>query len=205
MSKGWKIEDVKEGFERFAKKYGHYPTAREIDNFPLLPTCRSLQRSFGGLIKTRQAIGLSVLDYTTGKYGSDRSRRTNKEAILSEKEVEKYLVSRFGEVCVHDQKQYGDKNRVDFFVYAKTNFGVDVFKTEDALNLINIVNLKMKKYLSFTEQMYFVLYGSHLSQKTIDSYISRKKESLPKNIKVLTFDNFVGVCRNVLPLKVSSR
>ena len=56
--RGWSFEDLKSGFEQFYKVHKRYPTSRETDNFEFLPTSRSIQRRFGGLVETRKVLNL---------------------------------------------------------------------------------------------------------------------------------------------------
>ncbi len=56
----WKLEELKAGLENFNTKHGHYPTAPEIDSDPYLPSARTIERKFGGIIGLRKALKLDT-------------------------------------------------------------------------------------------------------------------------------------------------
>ncbi|MCA9342635.1 hypothetical protein KC950_01320 [Candidatus Saccharibacteria bacterium] len=52
----WTKDELRAGFEKFKNINGRYPTSHEIDSFPYLPSARSIQRTFGGLVEIRQQV-----------------------------------------------------------------------------------------------------------------------------------------------------
>lgn len=200
----WTLDKLKEGFESYYKKYGKYPTAPEVDDFPDLPTFRNIQRYYGGLRNLRKLMGLEVHDYTIGGYRKKWASIYNKQARLTEVEVREFLDKRYGEICVHEERKYGDgKNAMDFFVYCKKNFGVDVFKTSSYKNLAKNINIKQKKYKNFPFRLFFVVVGNNHKQKKIDILMKNKENPLPKNTSCLTFDAFRKECQKFIPLTLS--
>ncbi len=124
------LGNIRDGFDRFNREHGYYPSAEEIDNCPYLPSSRQIQRKLGGLRKLREVLGLSDFDYRTGNRRQVVIGKFLKLSIDAEKETREFLDKRYGEICVHEEKKYGEgRNRVDFFVYAKDNFAVEVFNT----------------------------------------------------------------------------
>ena len=84
--KGWSLEQLKVGFLKFRELYGHYPTAHEIDVFEFLPSSRSIQRRFGGLVELRKTLELkSSSDFRTGTHSSKRAKKINERAYKTEK------------------------------------------------------------------------------------------------------------------------
>lgn len=74
--KGWTSEQLKIGFLKFYELHGHYPTSHEVDAFEFLPSSRSMQRRFGGLVEVRKALELkSSPDFRTGTYSSERAKK----------------------------------------------------------------------------------------------------------------------------------
>ena len=92
----WEIDKIKEGFEKFFKEHGHYPTATEIDICSYLPASRTLQRRFGGVVGLRQALKLDILDFTRGEIRSEKAKNVNKRAYSLEKKVNEFLIEKFG-------------------------------------------------------------------------------------------------------------
>lgn len=205
---GVTLENLRDGLKRFNDEHGHYPTADEIDNCPYLPTARWIQYKFGGLKKLRNFLGLNELDYRTGSRRQAKISEFLRLALTSEKATKEFLDKRYGEICVHEEKKYGDgRNRVDFFVYAKENFAVEVFNTYSIRNLANNLNIKLHKFSDFPFKLYFVVTGGDFSQGHIDSLVSNKKNlSLLPNMKCLVIDEFRKEClRNLPPLSIGTR
>lgn len=194
------IDAIKSGLQRFYMEHGHSPTAEEIDACPYLCTSRQIQRRHGGLRKLRAALGLDVVDYSKGKSRADWSKRINKLSVESENSVKKFLVETYGEICVHEEKKYGNlRQRMDFFVYAKESFAVDVFNTYTLRHLNVILNIKLRKYKNFPFKLFFVVTGAEFLQKEIDATICNKTNLLPSNMKCLTVDEFERECLFNLP------
>ncbi len=202
------LGNVKDGLERFNKEHGHYPASEEIDNCPYLPSARRIQQKFGGLKKLRNVLGLNDLDYRTGSRRQVAINEFLRLAITSERATKEFLDKRYGEICVHEEKKYGEgRNRVDFFVYAKENFAVEVFNTYSIRNLANNLNIKLHKFSDFPFKLYFVVTGGDFSQKHIDVLISNKKNlRLLPNMKCLVIDELKKEClRKLPPLSMRTR
>jgi hypothetical protein len=120
-------------------EHGHFPTAEEIDKCPYLCSSRQIQRRHGGLRKLRAALGLDIVDYRRGESRIKQMKRVNELSVDTEDLVKKFLVETYGEICVHEEKKYVNlRQRMDFFVYAKENFAVDMFNTY-TLKHLNII------------------------------------------------------------------
>ena len=202
------LDNVRKGLEKFNEEYGHYPTAEEIDSCSYLPSSRQIQKKFGGLKKLRNVLGLKDLDYRTGNYRQATINKFLQLSVTSERATKEFLDKRYGEICVHEEKKYGEgRNRVDFFVYAKENFAVEVFNTYSIRNLAKNLNIKLHKFSDFPFKLYFVVTGGDFSQELIDAFISNKKElPLPPNMKCLTVEEFKKEClQNLPPLSIRTR
>ena len=88
---------------------------------------------------------------------------------------------------------------MDFFVYAKENFAVDVFNTYTLKHLNIIVNIKLRKYKDFPFKLFFVVTGAKFSQRKIDELICKKTNRMPYGMKCLTVDEFKRECLTNLP------
>ncbi len=192
---GWKIENLKDGLNYFFEIHGRYPTVKEVGIFDYLPTSRTIQRSFGGMVSLRKTLGLSgPSDFTTGDSRSNVARDGDLRAQKYEKEFYDYLVSKIPEMRIHEHKiiRPGD-TAADFFIYTSDRDGivVDLFYAVDMHSLGGVVNIKSKKYDEVKYLVYFVLVGNkNLKQEDIDVKIKNRRNQLSKHIVVLTEDNF---------------
>ncbi len=197
----WTLSVLKEGFERFFSENGHYPSALEIDSCPYLCTARLIQLKFGGLPKLKMSFGIQDSNYSVGVHRKGIGVRVNKLATSSEHDVGKMLRDRFGEICVHEEKRYGEgRNRVDFFVYAKENFAVEVFNTYTVHGILGNLNPKLKKLGDFTHKLIFVITGADFKQSQIDRIINRKKKILlTQNMKCICLNKFEECIKDIKP------
>lgn len=199
MQKKWTIKEIKEGFERFYKKYGRLPLAPEIDQTEYLPSCRQIQRRFGGLEKLRVLLGYRDTHFGRGKHRSKIAKRSNLKGRETEIKLEKMLREKFHEVFVHTEKvfDYSTKNRVDFFIYSPDgNFGIDVFYTSTMKDLQKNVNIKIDKYKKFPYKLFLVVANSNFNQRELNEYSKNKKKVLPKNFSIVTLETFLKIIKN---------
>jgi hypothetical protein len=201
--RGWSFEDIKKGFEQFYKIHKRYPTSREIDSFEFLPSSRSIQRRFGGLVETRKALNLkSSSDFRTGEHSSQRAKKISERAHLLEKQIYDYLINIFGVEFVHREFFFTDdrRARTDFFIYCKNgNFSVDVFYPNDRYNFVGCLNSKMNTYGNKTMLQYPVIFlqmNDELKQEEIENILKRKKNKLLKYQSVMNLNEFKKFCSN---------
>ena len=102
------FSNLRKGLQKFNKEYGHCPTADEVDSCPYLPSARQIQKNFGGLKKLRNVLRLNDLDYRTGTRRRVTIDKFLQLSITSEKETREFLDKRYGEICVHEEKKYGE-------------------------------------------------------------------------------------------------
>jgi len=199
------LDTLNDGFRRFYYEYGHYPSTDEVDNCKYLCSSKQIQRKFGGINKLRELLGIHDSDYSRGSHRKIIYERINRLGISSEHQISDFLKHRYGDICVHEERKYGTgRNRVDFYVFAKTNFAVEVFNTYTLRNLLINLNSKLKKYKNFSDLIFFVVTGANFNQTDIDSIIDRKKNKkyLAINIKCVSLDGFKKHCQDIQPLKV---
>lgn len=204
--KRWEIKDLKSGFEKFYAVYGHYPTSREIDAFEFLPSARSIQRRFDGLVRVRERLGLDTsFDLRTGEHSSKRAKRINARAHTLEKKVYDYLVNKFGIEFVHREHFFTDdrRTRTDFFIYCKNeNFSVDVFFPHDRYNFIGCLNSKMRTYKDIAMLQYPVIFlqmNDSIPVQEMSEILAWKKNKLHMYQHVMVWDEFREFCGKKVP------
>jgi hypothetical protein len=142
----WSKDEILAGLHYFYELHTAFPTAHEIDAFEYLPSSRSIQRSYGGLVKLRsELLPKEIANYTKGSQRSAKAKRANADGRLYEAQFFEYLTGHFKEIAVHEHKliRPGDVN-CDFFVYLNETKGIviDIFYAASILNFINIINIK---------------------------------------------------------------
>ena len=156
------------------------PKADEFDRYPYLPSARSIQRTFGGLIGLKKELNVVDNDYHRGGRADELA-------------VSKMLVKLFGEVAVHEQGAAGEDNkeRFDFIVYYKDGkFAVDTFYPSTVGNLAKIVCIKAGKSNDFNGPIYLVVRNVDITGDVINHLISNKTQQLKSNLTVLTYKDF---------------
>ncbi len=188
----WTMEDILRGVQYFYTQYNRYPTAHDFDKFEYLPTARTIQRSFGGLVTIREKLNLGQIhNYTTGSYRSEKAKAAYRNAQQYEEEFYLYLISKVPEVQVHEHKIIRPGNICsDFYIYKNTQdkkgIVIDLFYAQDILSLTAIVRIKLKRYSGLPHRIFFVLVGNNdIKQEEINLFLNNKKTIFPDNIKVV--------------------
>lgn len=207
--KPWKKEELKAGLENFYEQYKHYPTAPEIDRYAYLPSARTIERSFGGVIKLRESLGLNAqYDLRTGIHSSERAYKINKRSHILELEVYEFLIKIFGKEFVHREYFFLDdkRTRADFFVYdQEKGFCVDVFYPSDKRNLAGCLNSKLNKYNCIYMQQYPVIFlqmNKDIDQGSLNNLIKNKINKLSKDQELMSWETFELFCKGRKPLSV---
>ena len=210
---GWTYEQIEAGMRHFYAKNGHHPTAHEIDDYPYLPSSRSIERAFGGLVALRKRMGLTEdeLDLRAGSHSTRRAYSINERAHKVEATVYEHLVKLFGRELVHREYFFPDdrRTRADFFVYdAHGGFCVDVFYPKDLRNLTGCVNSKRVKYCDAVMLQYPVILlqmNKAVEQPELDRMVSKKKKPLPKNTSLMTWGTFTSFCARRKRLNIARK
>ena len=200
--KPWKIEEVEAGLKHFFEEHQRYPTSTEIDKCAYLPSAKSIQRSFGGLVLTRKNLNLEKnCDFRTGEYSSQRCITINKRNNIIEKNVYDFLINHYGRPFVHREYLFMDdrRTRADFFVYdSKNGFCVDVFYSNDKRNLLGCLNDKLNKYNHTYMKQYPVIFlqmNLDIDQSILDNIVKNKKRKLSEGQYLMGWDTFIKFCR----------
>jgi len=211
LGRRWGLEDIKDGLDHFYNEHGRYPTSSEVDSFLYLPSSRTFQRSFGGLVELRKNINLSgQSDFRSGEHSRKRTLTITKRAYAIEKKVCEHLQKIFGNELVHREYFFTDdkRTRADFFVYdAGGGFCVDVFYPSDLRNLTGCLNSKLNKYLAKYMKEYPIIYlqmNEKIEQETMDKVIRNKTRKLPQGQFLMSWESFRVFCNTRIPLKIQT-
>jgi len=191
----WTKEQILAGIKHFFDLHGRYPTARDVDRFEYLPSSRSIQRSFGGLVTLRsELIPNSHANFTMGDYRSNIAKEANNRAQKYEEEFYNFLILHFQPLAIHEHKVIRPGNvSSDYFIYLteKTGIIIDLFYAAYLNSLAGVVNIKLKRYSNLPFNTYFVLVGNaELDFHTLSDAMARRKVALPDNIIVDTESHF---------------
>ena len=210
--KPWTEKEVMSGLKHFFDQNGRYPTAPEVDKYPYLPSARSIERRFGGLVALRKKLRLETQpDFRSGKHSSERAHKINTRAHKTEKTVYEYLKGRFGKEFVHREYFFSDdkRTRADFFVYdTGKGFCVDVFYPSDRRNLAGCLNSKLHKYNNESMGQYPVIFlqmNEKLSQNVLDQLVQNKKSSLNDRQQLMGWGTFQKFCKDRKALRVGKK
>jgi hypothetical protein len=208
--KPWTLEELSSGLQHFFNEKKRYPTAPEIDTFKYLPSARTIERSFGGLVALRKQLKLKTdFDLRSGQHSSKRARTINERAQKTEQVVYDYLKKHFGTEFVHREYFFTDdkRTRADFFIHdAQKGFCVDVFYPSDRRNLIGCLNSKLNKYTDDLMRQYPIIFlqmNKSMNQKILDSIIINKKKRLAEGQTLMSWELFQDFCKSRTPLHVS--
>ena len=181
----WSLEIIRLGVKKFFDENGRYPSARDFDKCKYLPTARTIQRNFGGMSIVRGSISPeSSKDFRTGTVRSNVSKNNIIRAYKEEEDFYRFLITKFPEVQVHEQKRLRPGNIAsDFFIYTTPikGFAIDIFHSSDRFNTFGILNIKLKRYVGLAMPIIFVVIGD-FSQDDVDSLLGSKKNKLDKNM-----------------------
>ena len=210
--KPWTLEELSLGLEHFYNENKRYPTASEVDTYPYLPSSRSIERRFGGLVGLRQNLKLETqVDLRSGKHSAERASKINRRAHGVELRVYEFLQNIFGKEFVHREYFFTDdrRTRADFFVYdIKKGFCVDVFYPNDRRNLIGCLNSKLLKYHTEYMRQYPVIFlqmNEGIAQETLDTIVQNKKKKLSQGQYLMSWKTFQNFCKSRDPLKITKK
>lgn len=187
----WSIEEIQTGFEKFVQEHGHYPTALDIDRYEFLPSSRSIQRSYGGLVSIRRKLfPEEISNYTTGQYRGNVASVTYKRAQDYEEAFYEKLCRYIKPIAVHEHKIIRPgRVACDFFIYIDDKSGIclDLFYAKDIFSLRGVIAYKVSRYSTLSCPVVFVLIGNKtLTQENINEVIGSRNTGVPKHIKIMT-------------------
>lgn len=186
-------------FKDFIDKNKRVPTAIDIQNSLSMPSVKTLDRRYGGIVAFRQKFGLGG-DCRKGEIRSALAKSINKMAYYQENEIYIFLINKFDKMRVHRYAFINDisQYKCDYKIFLEdgTSILIDVFCPSRIDTLTGCVNIKYKKYRSVTCDFYFVCLNETMKQHHIDDWKEKRKNKLPDNFKIMaidTFKNFISL------------
>lgn len=201
----WTHKRIRDGFERFLKEFGHYPSSAEIDSCEYLPATRTLQRDGRlGILGTRKALGMAVIDQRTGPARSAETKRVLERGLNHERLLESILVAKFGEHFVHAQHPMSDlRKRVDFLVYTlERTFGIDVFYPATYENFATCVRIKEKSWASLNFDLLVVPANPLITDVEIERYMNGRRKEMNPYATIVTMESLLRLIDELTPLHV---
>lgn len=191
----WQENEIKAGFLKFFDLNGRYPSAEEIDSFEFLPSSRSIQRSYGGLVSLRKRLfPEEISSYTTGAYRTNIASMMYKRAQKYEERFWFRLCEHFQEIAIHEQKRIRPGSVAsDFFIYVDENKGVclDLFYAQNMRAVANVINIKLKRYRQLNCPVIFIVISTdNVDDLLIEAQIMNRKIALPTHVSVVTESTF---------------
>lgn len=206
----WTLDELRAGLEHFFTEHNRYPTGPEVDAYPYLPSARSIERRFGGLVALRRTLGLKGQDdFRTGAHSAERARKIGQRAHTTEQKVYEFLSERFGQELVHREYFFTDdaRTRADFFVFDNSgNFCVDVFYASDYRNLTGCLNSKLGKYHSLYMRKYPVIFlqmNDELGEDQLERLLKGKTKHLDNGQYLMGWERFKEFCKGRKARRIS--
>lgn len=201
--KPWELAEIRDGLMQFYEEHQRFPTATEVNVYPYLPSARSIERSFGGLVALRKQLGLDTQpDFRSGKHSSERAHKIGQRAHKVEQMVYEHLVLTFGVEFVHREYlfSYDRRTRADFFIYDQNKgFCVDVFYPSDKHNLVGCLNSKERKYQTRIMRQYPIIFlqmNEAIEQEELDRIIKNKKNLFAVGQSLMSWSTFKTFCQS---------
>lgn len=151
------LEKYTKQVNEFIRINGHEPTAIDFDTNKDLPSSRTIQRSYGGLPKFRELLGLKIKDFTKGEHRSKKAKQSMDDCYKDETKLFLNLLKKYGEEKVSSPARVFLNNGVtaDFRLITKeATYLIDVFKPNTIHSFRSCIHIKNKKYLVNEQSFY---------------------------------------------------
>lgn len=187
-----KLDKHKAAVKDFIETKGFEPTALDFDSSNLLPTARTIQRTYGGLRQFRLLAGLKTVDFTTGQARTKKAKKAMKLSGEMETVIFQRLLDNLGSKRVSSPARVFLNNgkTVDFKIELNDKILlVDVFYPTTKPSFIGCVNIKNKKYSSKEESFYQYPYEIILVCLNKEVMVNTNSK-----LRVLNEDEFNKLC-----------
>ncbi len=173
----WTLDNVLEGFKEFYKQNERWPVHTDFTSCTYLPSVKTIERSFGGIRKVREQLGITNTDLRTGNDRTEVMKRIWKRGLSAEEDLYKYLIKVFHEPYVHSQSRFiiGEQTlRVDFLIFHKLGrFAIDIFYPENnPNNYSSNISAKYRIYQNFPIPIYLCIANPAITMNEITKNIT---------------------------------
>jgi hypothetical protein len=174
---------MKELIQKFKEEHGHYPAAKDFDTCPYLPSARTVQRKYGGLVALKKELGIPDSDHRTGAHRKKMVRLINKR----NNEMKATLTKDLQAICNarnihHPFAPYDDsKINIDYLIYHPTKnhaIGLELFYPSSRATFFGCLNIKAHKLeavIGHTTEFYYVVTNPDITPKEIRNWLANKK------------------------------
>lgn len=202
----WTLDNVISGFKHFYSENKRWPIGVDMKDCEYLPTVKTLERNFGGIVNIRKEIGIENADFTRGKTRSKKAKFLQHQGLQAEESVYELLRDYYHEPYVHNQARVIVDEKVlklDFLVYhSKGKYAVDVFFPDDERGrFTNNACVKFNTYVDFQYKIYLVVFNPKITQDDIIRVDHSIKKNRNKNSILVHITEFEKVIYKYIPLK----
>lgn len=164
-------KQIKQNIERFYQEYNRFPTSHDFDTTSYLPTARTIQRKFGGLVKLRQELGYAVADLRNSKERKEILRNSKKDHKKIIAEITIKLNKTYSHLHVHTPYTYIKQSlNLSDFEYHTADTGISSGKFTSIINFFNV---------STTNTKAVDIQVRHKIKKMLDKPVTPEPASLP--------------------------
>ena len=175
--------------KRFHEENNRYPSSRDFNECPHLPSARQIQRRWGGLVALKKQLGIKNTDARKGKERTNMALKINQRNI----EIEGALTKKLGETIDrcnihHPYSPYDDSHmNIDYLIFHPTKkevVGLELFFPSNKESFHGCLNVKrhkeqyIKDVIGYSHKFYYVVTNPDITQKEIDLWVSRRKSPL---------------------------
>lgn len=196
----------------FKDKKGRYPATYDFENEPSLPSARTMQRRYGGIVKFKKEMGIKNSDNRKGKTRTNKAKEINDRNNKIQHTIIKVLERNFSARNVRQNfAPYEDnKINIDYVLYNPDQnkneaIGFEMFYPSTKNNINGCLNVKthkkqtLEEIIGFKTKFYFVVTNPEFTQKEIDKIMDNKKIPV-KCTKVLSLQTFYDFCDGKIDL-----
>lgn len=169
----------------------------DVNRCEYLPSVKTLERNFGGIVGIREKLGLPDASLNRGVIRSETARRIGNRGFQAEQQLYHELVDRYHEAFVHYQARialggYGASLNVDFLVYCRSGkFAADVFfPDEDVAHYSNNMSVKARAYRNFPFTLFCIIANPKINREMLEKRVTSAKEKYNSNLRFITLEEF---------------
>jgi hypothetical protein len=181
--------NIQQKIEKFYQENQRYPLARDFDNTAYLPSARTIQRKYGGLVALKKDMGLTETDARTGTQRVDKAKAINERNNKIEAQFTKDLKNKMDVRNIHHPYAPFDDSKIniDYLLFHPTEkkaVGLELFYPEDRHSFYGCLNIKQHKRQCLDQlhghdtKFYYVVTNRNITPKQVWQWSSNRKSDL---------------------------